>query len=142
MHNVSATTAACLLTTKKIYRQIGGMNENELKVAFNDVDFCLKIRAAGHRIVLTPYAELYHHESVSRGLEDTAEKRARFRSEMLWMRGKWGKALDADPYFNPNLSLDQETPTLAVPPRVTKPWELRSEGDRTGPDDENTAAAD
>lgn len=142
VHNVSATTAACLLTTKKIYRQIGGMNENELKVAFNDVDFCLKIRAAGHRIVLTPYAELYHHESVSRGLEDTAEKRARFRSEMLWMRGKWGKALDADPYFNPNLSLDQETPTLAVPPRVTKPWELRSEGDRTGPDDENTAAAD
>lgn len=140
VHNVSATTAACLLTTKKIYRQIGGMNENELKVAFNDVDFCLKIRAAGHRIVLTPYAELYHHESVSRGLEDTAEKRARFRSEMLWMRGKWGKALDADPYFNPNLSLDQETPVLAVPPRVDKPWESRA-GD-SGAGDDRKAAAD
>ena len=123
IHNVTATTAACLLTTKKIYRQIGGMNENELKVAFNDVDFCLKIRAAGHRIVLTPYAELYHHESVSRGLEDTAEKRDRFRGEMMWMRNKWGDALDADPYFNPNLSLDQETPTFAIPPRVPKPWE-------------------
>ena len=123
IHNVTAATAACLLTTKKIYRQIGGMNENELKVAFNDVDFCLKIRAAGHRIVLTPYAELYHHESVSRGLEDTAEKRDRFRGEMMWMRNKWGDALDADPYFNPNLSLDQETPTFAIPPRVPKPWE-------------------
>lgn len=128
IHNVTAATAACLLTTKKIYKQIGGMNENELKVAFNDVDFCLKIRAAGHRIVLTPYAELYHHESVSRGLEDTAEKRDRFRGEMMWMRNKWGDALDADPYFNPNLSLDQETPTYAIPPRVPKPWE---------PDDEN-----
>ncbi|WP_420564496.1 glycosyltransferase [Thalassobaculum sp.] len=124
IHNVTATTAACLLTTKKIYKQVGGMNENELRVAFNDVDFCLKIRAAGHRIVLTPYAELYHHESVSRGLEDTAEKRDRFRGEMMWMRNKWGDALDADPYFNPNLSLDQETPTFAIPPRVPKPWEL------------------
>lgn len=127
IHNVTATTAACLLTTKKIYKQIGGMNENELKVAFNDVDFCLKIRAAGHRIVLTPYAELYHHESVSRGLEDTAEKRDRFRGEMLWMRNKWGDALDADPYFNPNLSLDRETPTYAIPPRVPKPWETSDE---------------
>ena len=127
IHNVTATTAACLLTTKKIYKQIGGMNENELKVAFNDVDFCLKIRAAGHRIVLTPYAELYHHESVSRGLEDTAEKRDRFRGEMMWMRNKWGDALDADPYFNPNLSLDQETPTYAIPPRVPKPWEPEDE---------------
>ena len=127
IHNVSATTAACLLTTKKIYKQIGGMNDKELKVAFNDVDFCLKIRAAGHRIVLTPYAELYHHESVSRGLEDTVEKRDRFRSEMMWMRNKWGDALDGDPYFNPNLSLDQETPTYAIPPRVPKPWETRDE---------------
>jgi GT2 family glycosyltransferase len=127
IHNVTATTAACLLTTKKLYRQIGGMNETALKVAFNDVDLCLKIRAAGHRIVLTPYAELYHHESVSRGLEDTEEKRARFRSEMLWMRDKWGDALDADPYYNPNLNLDQETPTYAIPPRVEKPWEIRDD---------------
>lgn len=127
IHNVSATTAACLLTTKKIYKQVGGMNENELKVAFNDVDFCLKIRAAGHRIVLTPFAELYHHESVSRGLEDTAEKRERFRGEMLWMRDKWGDLLDADPYFNPNLNLDQETPSLAIPPRVEKPWERHND---------------
>ena len=96
-------------------------------VLYNDVDFCLKIRAAGHRIVLTPFAELYHHESVSRGLEDTAEKRERFRGEMLWMRDKWGDQLDADPYFNPNLNLDQETPSLAIPPRVEKPWERRND---------------
>lgn len=133
IHNVTAATAACLLTTKKIYKQVGGMNEKELKVAFNDVDFCLKIRAAGHRIVLTPFAELYHHESVSRGLEDTAEKRDRFRSEMLWMRSKWGDALDADPYFSPNLSLDQESPTFAVPPRVAKPWERADDSDETPP---------
>lgn len=129
VHNVTAATAACLLTTKKIFKQIGGMNEKELKVAFNDVDFCLKIRAAGYRIVLTPFAELYHHESVSRGLEDTLEKRERFRGEMMWMRETWGDQLDADPYFNPNLSLDQETPTFAIPPRVEKPWERRDAED-------------
>ncbi|AFX98379.1 glycosyl transferase 2 family protein [Candidatus Endolissoclinum faulkneri L2] len=122
IHNVTAVTGACLLTTHSIYKQIGGMNEKNLKVAFNDVDLCLKIRDAGYRILVTPYAELYHHESASRGFEDNIKKQKRFCSEKQWMQNQWGKILDYDPYFNPNLSLDNETPTWAFPPRTIKPW--------------------
>ncbi|WP_227028673.1 glycosyltransferase family 2 protein [Candidatus Endolissoclinum faulkneri] len=122
IHNVTAVTGACLLTTHSIYKQIGGMNENDLKIAFNDVDLCLKIRSVGYRIVVTPYAELYHHESASRGFEDNVTKKNRFSSEIRWMQNRWGKILDADPYFNPNLSLDNETPTWAIPPRIINPW--------------------
>ncbi len=116
--NLSAVTAACLVIRREVYLQVGGLTE-ELKVAFNDVDFCLKVRAAGYRNFWTPYAELYHHESASRGKEDTLEKRDRFRSEVEYMRGKWGELLDADPAYNPNLTLTINDFTLATPPR---PW--------------------
>ncbi len=122
IHNATAVTAACLLTTLDLYRAVGGLDEDNLSVAFNDVDFCLKIRETGHRIVVTPYAELYHHESVSRGHEDTPEKRRRFRKETRWMRERWTDRIDIDPYFNPNLHIDHETPSLAMPPRTRKPW--------------------
>jgi hypothetical protein len=82
-------------------------------VAFNDVDFCLKVRFAGYRNVWTPYAELYHHESVSRGLEDTPEKKARFEKEVLFMKSKWGDVLLKDPYYNPNLTLEHEDFSLS-----------------------------
>ena len=82
-------------------------------MAFNDVDFCLKVRSAGYRNVWTPYAELYHHESVSRGLEDTPEKKARFEKEVLFMKSKWGETLLRDPYYNPNLTLEHEDFSLS-----------------------------
>lgn len=102
--NYSAVTAACLLVRREVYEAVGGLDEENLVVAFNDVDFCLKVRQAGYRNLWTPYAELYHHESVSRGTEDTPEKQARFEREIAFMQDKWGDALRADPYYNPNLS--------------------------------------
>lgn len=122
VHNASAVTAACLLTTKALYDRVGGLDAVDLAVAFNDVDFCLKIRALGLRIVVTPYAELYHHESVSRGSDNAPEKLERFLREARVMRERWAAVIDEDPYWNPNLHIDSETPTLGFPPRILKPW--------------------
>lgn len=105
---VSAVTAACLLVKRSVYEAVGGLEEEHLKIAFNDVDFCLKVKKAGYRNFWTPYAQLIHHESVSRGHEDTPEKKERFRSEVLYMRDKWSAVLDADPFYNPNLTLEHE----------------------------------
>ncbi len=115
----SAVTAACLLVRKSLYEEVGGLNETDLTVAFNDVDFCLKLDAAGYRNVWTPYAELYHHESASRGYEDTPEKQARFNAEIAHMQKRWGNRLLNDPYYNPNLTLNGKSFSLAWPPRVS-----------------------
>lgn len=108
VQNLSAVTAACLLVRKSVYVQVGGLDEESLQVAFNDVDFCLKVRMAGYRNLWTPYAELYHYESKSRGYEDTPEKARRFKSEVEYMENKWGQLLKADPYYSPNLTLVRE----------------------------------
>lgn len=108
IHNLSAVTAACVMIRKEVFEEVGGFNE-ELVVAFNDVDLCLKIREKGYLIVYTPYAALYHHESLSRGYEDNPEKQERFSKEVMYMREKWGEITDkGDPYYNPNLSLEKE----------------------------------
>ncbi|HLP81482.1 MAG TPA: hypothetical protein VK141_05795, partial [Nitrosomonas sp.] len=115
--NLSAVTAACLIVRKSIYEQVGGLNEQDLQVAFNDVDFCLRILEAGYRNVWTPHAELYHHESATRGYENTPEKMARFSTEIEYMKQRWSHLLFNDPAYNPNLTLDHEDFSLAVPPR-------------------------
>lgn len=115
--NYSAVTAACLVVRKSIYEQVGGLDERELPIAFNDVDFCLKVRAAGFQNLWTPFAEFYHHESASRGYEDTPEKHARFRREIKVMHARWGRVLTADPAYNPNLSLEAEDFSIAIWPR-------------------------
>lgn len=103
--DMTAVTAACMLTRRDVWEEVGGLDE-ELTVAFNDTDLCMKIRRAGYLIVWTPYAELYHYESLSRGKDDTPEKQARFESEVALFRRKWGAELTAgDPYYNPNLTL-------------------------------------
>ncbi len=108
IQNLSACTAACLLVRRDVYNMVGGLDEG-YAVAFNDVDFCMKIRDAGYLIVFTPFAEFYHYESKSRGDEDTPEKRERFNSEVFRFQDRWGKELKAgDPYYNPNLTLDSE----------------------------------
>jgi GT2 family glycosyltransferase len=101
---VSAVTGACLAMRSEVFAEVGGFDAELLKVAFNDVDLCLRIREAGYRIVWTPHACLVHHESKSRGPEDTPEKRARFEAETAVMRQRWEPQLLADPYYNPNLS--------------------------------------
>ena len=100
--NVSAVTGACLLIKSEIYRELKGMEE-ALAVNFNDVDLCLRIREKGLLIVFTPFAELVHYESLSRGLDESPDKRKRYLQEVAFMRSRWTKQLEeGDPYFNPN----------------------------------------
>lgn len=104
VQDLSAVTAACMMIPRKVWEETGGLDES-FEVAFNDVDLCMRIRQKGYLIVFTPYAELYHYESKSRGYEDTPEKRARFVGEVERFQARWAKELEAgDPYYNPNFS--------------------------------------
>lgn len=120
IHELSAVTAACMLVRKSVYFEIGGFDEENLTVAFNDIDFCLKVRNAGHKIIWTPFAELYHYESASRGDDQHSEKLKRFQKEVHFMIGKWEKFLANDPAYSPNLTLEKEDFSLAWPPRTNK----------------------
>jgi GT2 family glycosyltransferase len=104
VQNYSAVTGACLLVKKSLYEKVGGLNEAHLAVAFNDVDFCLKLLEEGKRNLWTPFVELYHHESVSRGKEETEEEKNRFISEVDYMQKTWASTLLNDRYYNKNLS--------------------------------------
>ncbi len=105
--NYSAVTAACLLVRREAFEKVNGLTE-ELAVAFNDIDFCLKVREAGYLVVYDPYAEFYHYESKSRGMEDTPEKVERFGREIACFQSLWPKILkEGDPFYNPNLTLDK-----------------------------------
>jgi hypothetical protein len=95
------------------------LNE-DLSVAFNDVDFCIRVREAGYRNIWTPYAELYHHESASRGADDTPAKKARFAREIEYMQSRWAAILKSDPAYSPNLTIASEDFSYAWPPRVEK----------------------
>jgi GT2 family glycosyltransferase len=111
----SAVTAACMMVRRKTYQDLGGLDEDNLPVAYNDVDFCLRLRKAGYRNIYTPHAELYHHESLSRGSDfDSRAKRKRYKSEREYMWQTWGDYLDNDPYYNPNLSRTREDFSLRV----------------------------
>ena len=105
VQNYSAVTAACMMVPRNVYEQMHGLDES-FEVAFNDIDFCMRIRQAGYLIVWTPFAELYHYESESRGYEDTPEKKARFAGEIERFQTRWKNELEAgDPYYNPNLNI-------------------------------------
>ncbi len=114
-HNVSAVTGAALVVRRQIWDEVGGLDEAELSVAFNDVDFCLRVMTAGYRNVWTPHAELYHHESKSRGSDETPEKAARFRGEREVMLQRWGPLLSRDPFYSPHLSRVREDYSLGLP---------------------------
>ncbi len=121
-HEVGAATAACLLTWRSTWELLGGLDE-DLAVAFNDVDYCMRVRhEAGQRILWVPDALLYHHESVSRGKEDDPVKVARFNAEVDRALAKWADVLDEDPAYSPNLTLEGNAFTLARQPRITPPW--------------------
>jgi GT2 family glycosyltransferase len=132
MHELTAVTGACLLTPRDLYSRLGGMNDEHLAVAFNDVDYCLKVRAAGRRVIYTPHAEFVHHESVSRGHEDTPEKARRFQGEVKYMMTTWAEWLKHDHAYNPNLTLADETFGLAACPRVRAMDWLFPEGEWGG----------
>ena len=122
----SAVTAACLMVKKSVFHEVGGLTE-ELAVAFNDVDFCLKVRAAGYLVVYAPYAVMHHYESKSRGLEDTPEKVARFNREWALVASRWPDILkNGDPYYNPNLTLRKSDFSLRdlLKEKIGEPYKL------------------
>lgn len=118
IQDFSAVTAACMLVSKKLFESLGGFNELDLKVSYNDVDFCLKVREKGYRVVWTPYAELYHYESYSRGDDAEGEKYIRFQAEIDYMHKKWSKWIQNDPAYSPNLTLQSENFSVTWPSRL------------------------
>jgi GT2 family glycosyltransferase len=121
---LSAVTAACLMVRRLTYLEVGGLDER-LAVAFNDVDFCLRLRERGFHNIWTPHAQLYHHESASRGRDDAPERKARYAGEIAYMRSRWTAMLREDPAYNPNLSLRTSGSELAFPPRIPAPGRSR-----------------
>jgi hypothetical protein len=110
-----------LVVRKSVWNEVDGLDET-FAVAFNDVDFCLRVQQRGYRNLWLPQAELHHHESASMEKEDTPEKQSRFTSEVVLLRQRWGKLIDADPAWNPNLALNGAHIGLVSPPRMTDPW--------------------
>lgn len=115
-HEVSAVTAACMLVRKDVFKKVGGFDEKNLKIAFNDIDLCLKIRSAGYKIVVAPEFIAEHHESISRGLEDSPEKVARFKRETKTMQRRWKDELKRDPFYSPSFDLDGKPYFDLLPP--------------------------
>lgn len=131
----SAVTAACIMTKKVLFDQVEGFTE-ELAVAFNDIDFCMKIRSLGKLVVYNPYALLYHYESKSRGLEDTPEKVARFNREIAIFAKRWPDILrNGDPYYNPNLTLRKSNFALRdlKKEKIGEPYKLELDVEKTAP---------
>lgn len=122
VQNTSAVTAACMVVPKLVFDQVGGYDEINLTVGYNDVDLCLKIRSAGYNIVFTPFAELYHLESVSRGENLTAGQIERDANERAYMLSRWSSVIARDPFYSPNLTIASEDYSLAFPPRTSKSW--------------------
>lgn len=109
IHNVSAVTGACMMVKKELYLAVGGMDSEKFAIAYNDVDFCLKLLNKGYRNVFTPYCEMFHYESLSRGYEDTPEKLERLQRESDAFSRKWQAFMDkGDPYYSPHLTLNGE----------------------------------
>ncbi len=116
--NISAVTGACLAVKKELFEKVGPFDETNLSISFNDIDFCLRLIAAGYLNVWTPFANLIHAESASRGHQPTKKEQAHFVSEATFMQHTWGFELLHDPAYNPNLSLNLPGFELAVPPRL------------------------
>lgn len=121
--NYTAVTAACLAIRRQLYLDVGGCDDKNLKVTYNDVDLCLKVQNLGYRNLWTPFAELYHHESLSRGSDLSDSNFSRFKSEHSYMLAKWKNAIAHESYFNPNLSIETNTTRFAFPPNVKYEWQ-------------------
>jgi GT2 family glycosyltransferase len=122
VQNYSAVTAACLAVKKELFELVGGLDEQNLSIAYNDVDFCLKLREKGFYNLWTPFSMLYHHESLSRGDDFDERNIERFKKEHAYILRKWKKFISNDSYFNPNLSPETQVTALAYPPKVLFSW--------------------
>jgi GT2 family glycosyltransferase len=112
---VSAVTGACMAMRRAVFLEVGGMEQSKLRVAYNDVDFCLRVREKGYRVVFAPRAELFHLEAASRGLDAAPEKLRRAREEREYMVRRWGALVDHDPFLNSNLCVVNERLALCPP---------------------------
>jgi O-antigen biosynthesis protein len=119
---LAACTGACLAFRRALYQEVGGLDEEHLPIAYNDIDLCLRLRQRGYKIIWTPFAELYHLGSASRGLDTAPNNAERFRQDIEYMRTRWGSVLDNDPFYNPNFSKADPHFSLAFPPLRSKPW--------------------
>jgi O-antigen biosynthesis protein len=124
IQNFSAVTAACIVMRRAVFEEVGGFDEENLAIAYNDVDLCLRIQEKRYRILWTPYAELYHHESASLGPPEAPERRKQFLKEMTYIKTRWKDIVEQDPFYNPNLTLACSNFSLAFPPRLRKPWQV------------------
>ena len=122
VRTVSAVTGACMALRKSVYLEAGGLDEVRFKVSLNDIDLCLRLGDLGYKIVCTPFAELFHFESKTRGYDVTEAQRAVSRREAAAFRELWNPLLERDPFHNPNLFFDWDVSHLARPPRREKPW--------------------
>jgi GT2 family glycosyltransferase len=121
--DLSAVTAACMAVRRDVFENVGGLDDKNLAVAFNDVDFCLRVRSEGLRVIWSPYAELYHLESASRGNDEALGKLKRFIEEGSYMRRRWGELLDNDPFYNPAFSRLGPLFSPTRPSKPTRPWQ-------------------
>ncbi len=122
LREVAAVTAACMVVRQDRFLEVGGFDEKELPIAFSDLDLCFKLLRAGYRNLWTPYAELYHLESASRGPDEQPVDRQRFTEEGSVMRQRWQALIEHDPFHSPNLSLESNIPRPSWPPRVSWSW--------------------
>jgi GT2 family glycosyltransferase len=122
VQELSAVTGACLLTWRALYERLGGLDEANLPVAYNDVDYCLRVNDYGKRVLFTPHAELYHHESLSRSEDNSQHRLKQSRQEANYMRQRWKKFLRHDPFYNPNLNYMRSDFSLSHAPAVKRPW--------------------
>lgn len=132
--NYSAVTGACLVVRRERYMVVGGLDEKNFPIAYNDVDFCLRLLERGYVNVFTPYAELYHHESKTRGSDTHGEGRLRFMREKRALQQRHKPFIENDPFYNPNLTMAAEDFSLSYPPRVNKPWVENANANAQGAD--------
>jgi GT2 family glycosyltransferase len=133
IQNYSAVTAACMAIRKSVFEELGGFDAEHLATAYNDADLCLRAWEIGYRTVYTPHALLYHHESASRGQENSSLKKERWQKEADYVKKKWKSVIQNDPFYNPALSLLTEDFGLAKPPRYERPWASETESTIKGP---------
>jgi O-antigen biosynthesis protein len=122
VQDCSAVTAACMVLKRAVFEEVGGFDETNLPVAYNDVDLCLRLRERGYRVLWTPHAELYHLESASRPSDFSPYEKQRYERECAYFKARWQPEVARDPFYNPNLTIAAEDYSLAWPPRVGKPW--------------------
>jgi GT2 family glycosyltransferase len=128
---VSAVTGACMVLRREVFNEVGGF-EAQLKVTYNDIDLCLRLRDHGYRIVWTPAAELLHLECATRGVDEDGDKLERAVAEWKFMHRRWGSLMYHDPYHNPNVELQEHPAKLASPPRRTRTWLRTDAADNPG----------